>query len=111
MLNEFFTSCFNPAVQLPSNSELPQNAEGGAAVYDITQDEVYMHLRMIKLYSAAGPNGITAWVLANFADVISPSRLASLCNISIYTGQRLADWKLFNVVPIPKEPNKNDVRS
>ena len=38
------------------------------------------------------------------------SRLASLYNISIYTGQRPADWKLLNVVPIPKEPNKSDVR-
>jgi len=38
------------------------------------------------------------------------SRLASLYNISIYTGQRPADWKLFSVVPIPTEPNKSDVR-
>ena len=110
LLNEFFTSCFNPAVQPPSYSELPQCAEGDAAAdYDITQDEVYMRLRMIKPQSAAGPDGITFWMLSTFADVISPS-LASLYNLSIYTGQIPADWKLSNVVPIPKEPNKNDVR-
>ena len=79
------------------------------AVYDITQDKVYMHPRMIKLHSAAGPDGITSWMLFTFADAISPS-LASLYNISISTGQILADWKLSNVLPIPKEPNKNDVR-
>jgi len=78
---------------------------GDVAVYGITQDEVYMHLRMIKLNSAAGPDGITSWILCTFADVIPPS-LASLYNLSIYTGQRPADWKLSNVVPIPTEPNR-----
>ena len=34
LLNEFFTSCFIPAVQSPSYSELPHYAEGDAAVYD-----------------------------------------------------------------------------
>jgi len=72
-----------------------------AAVYDITQDEVCTHLRMIKLHSAAGPDGITSWMLSTFADVISPS-LASLYNLSISTEQILADWKLSNVLPIPK---------
>jgi len=66
-----------PAVQLPSYSDLPQHAEGNAAVYDITQDEVYMHLGMIKLNSAAGPGGITSWSLCTFADVISPSLASS----------------------------------
>jgi len=47
-------------------------------------------------------------MLPTFADVISPS-LASLYNLSIYTGQILADWKLCNVVPIPKEPSKNEI--
>ena len=79
-----------PAVQSPSYSDLPQYAEGDAAVYDITQDVVYMHLRMIKIHSAAGPNGITSWILCTFADAISPS-LASLYNLSIYTGQRPTD--------------------
>ena len=36
LLNEYFTSCFNPAVQLPSYSELPQCTEGDAEGYDIT---------------------------------------------------------------------------
>jgi len=80
LLNEYFTSCFNPAVQLPSYSELPQCIEGDVEGYDITQDEVYMRLRMIKPHSAAGPDGITSWMLSTFADVISPS-LASLNNL------------------------------
>ena len=66
-------------------------------------------LRMIKPYSAAHPDGTTSWMLSTFADVISPS-LASLYNLSIYSGQIPTDWKLSNVVPIPKESNKNDVR-
>ena len=94
-----------PAVQSPSYTDLPQYAQGDAAVYDITQDEVYMHLRMIKLHSVAGSDGITSWILFTFADVISLS-LAYLYNLSIYTGQRPTDWKLSNVVPIPTEPNR-----
>ena len=38
---------------------------------------------------------------------ISPS-LAFLYNLSIYTGQILADWNLSNMVPIPKEPTMLD---
>lgn len=67
-----------------------------------------MRLRMIKPHSAAGPDGITSWMLSTFSDDISPS-LASLYNLCIYTGQIPTDWKLLNVVPIPKEPYKNDV--
>ena len=109
LLNEFFISCFNPAIQSPSYSEFPQCADSDAAVYDITQDKVYMHLRMIKLHSAAGPDEITSWMLSIFVDAISPS-LAPLYNLSISTGQILADWKLSNVLPIPKEPTKYNVR-
>jgi len=55
-----------PAVQSPSYSDLPQYAEGDAAVYDITQDEVYMHVRMIKLNSSAGLDGINSWILCMY---------------------------------------------
>ena len=44
-------------------------------------------------------------MLSTFADI--SSSLASLYNLSIYRGQIPTDW---NVVPIPKESNKNDVR-
>jgi len=79
-----------PTIQSPSYSDLSQYAEGDAAVYDIIQDEVYMPLGMIKLNSAAGPEGVTSWTLCTFADVVSPS-LASLYNFSIYTEQRPPD--------------------
>ena len=62
-----------------------------------------------RMRSTWSPHGITSWMLSTFADVIAPS-LASLYNLSIYTGQIPTDWKLSNVVPIPKESNKNDVR-
>ena len=49
---------------VPSYSELSQCTEGDVEGYDITQDEVYMRLRTIKPHSAAGPDGITSWMLS-----------------------------------------------
>ena len=68
-----------------------------------------MYIRQIKTHSAPGPDGITAWMLTNFAQSIAPS-LSSIFNLSIAIGGLPADWKLSNIIPIPKSSARDDVR-
>ena len=108
MLNSFFASCFNSKVIDPTYVDptipvaLPPNL-------DITSDKVVWHLRKIKPHSATGPDAISAWMPRTFAEKAAPS-IASLFNLSLSLGKLPNDWKCSNVVPIPKEANKSDVR-
>ena len=78
---------------------------------DCTPEGISALLKRIKPYSSAGPDRITAQMLRSFADEIAPS-VTSLFNLSIKTGNIPADWKLSNVVPIPKgDKKKNEVQS
>ena len=76
---------------------------------DITPDKVIWRLCKIKPHSASGPDAISAWMLRTFAEEAAPS-IASLFNLSLSLGKLPNDWKCSNVVPIPKETNKSDVR-
>ena len=68
-------------------------------------------LGIVKCGTATGPDGITAWMLRTFSESVSPS-ISSLFNLSIRTGKLPSNWKLSNVVPIPKETSLcHDVRS
>ena len=108
MLNTFFSSCFNPVVVPPTYcpsgniSNLPDHL-------DCTAGEVVVLLKKNKIHSAFGPDGMSAWMLHTFADDIGPS-MASLFNLSLTTGKLPDDWKVANIVPIPKESNTKDAR-
>ena len=108
MLNTFFSSCYNPVIVPPTycpsgnTSNLPDHL-------DCTADEVVVLLKKTKIHSASGPDGISAWMLHTFADEIAPS-ISSLFNLSLTTGKLPDDWKVANIVPIPKESNTKDAR-
>lgn len=109
MLNSFFSSCFNSAAVRASYSttanpiSLPEHL-------DCTAGEVIVLLKKTQIHSASGPDGVSAWMLHTFADELAPS-LASIFNLSLKTGKIPDDWKLANVVPIPKNSHTQDVRS
>lgn len=63
----------------------------------------------MKTHSAPGPDGITAWMLVHFAQDIAPS-IASIFNLSIVTGCLPDEWKLSNIISIPKSSIRDDVR-
>ena len=109
MLNTFFSGCFNPVTvpanycTLPNPSSLPEHL-------DCTVDEVVNLLKKTKVHSASGPDGVSAWMLHTFADELAPS-IASLFNLSLKGGKLPDEWKMANVVPIPKNSHIQDVRS
>ena len=104
----FFASCFNPKVIHPTYmtpsipAALPPNLV-------ITPDEVILLFRKTKPHSASGPDVISAWMLRTFAEEAASS-IASLFNLSLSLGKLPNDWKCSNIVPIPKETNKSNVR-
>ena len=112
LLNHFFSSCFNDSTttltfSTPSAEDVCRDMDWA----DCTPEGISALLKQIKPHSSAGPDGITAWMLRSFADEIAPS-ITSLFNLSIKTGNVPADWKLSNVVPIPKgDKKKNEVQS
>ena len=53
---------------------------------------------------ATGPDGIPSFILKKCSAVIAPS-LAALFNLSLQQGKVPSEWKMENVVPIPKKDN------
>ena len=108
LLNKYFSSCFNVANDPPIYADLTPPPES-MDHFDCTPKEVVLYLSQLKIDSAPGPDGITAWMLTNFADDIAPS-IASIFNLSIASGCLPADWKLSNIIPIPKCSARDNVR-
>ena len=108
LLNDFFASCFNPADARPSYDPviipniLPDNL-------DITTNEVRELLSRTHSHSAPGPDLISSWMLSTFADELAPS-ITSMFNHSLKFGKIPNTWKQSNIVPIPKEANRSEVR-
>ena len=109
MLNTFFSGCFNP-VTLPANYCTLPNPSSLPEHLDCTVDEVVDLLKRTKVHSALGPDGVSAWILHTFAAELAPS-IAPLFNLSLKTGKLPDEWKLANVVLIPKNSHIQDVRS
>ena len=108
LLNDFFASCFNQVKLPPFKLPDPKPSDLPLDYFDSTPEEVSLLLRNLKPHFASGPDEISVWMLHTFADDVAPS-ISALFNISIVHGQLPADWKLSNVVPIPKEPGKQEV--
>ena len=107
LLNKYFSSCFNVANDPPTYADLTPPLES-MDHFDCIPKEVVLYLSQLKIHSAPGPDGITAWMLTNFADDIAPSN-ASIFNLSIASGCLPPDWKLSNIIPIPKCSARDNV--
>ena len=108
LLNTFFASCFNPLDAGPSYDPIIV-PEVLPPDLDITPDEVREHLCRINSHSALGADQISAWMLSTFAEELVPS-ITAMFNHSLKLGKIPHEWKRSNIVPIPKEANKSEVR-
>ena len=66
----------------PSYSSLGPEDVGLLDSFDVVPTEVANQLRRTKAHCASGPDGISAWMLRNFADSLFLS-IASMFNMSI----------------------------
>ena len=97
---------YSKILPIPSESSLDENLFS----CDCTIPETEALLRNVKCGTATGPDRITALMLRTFSEGVSPS-ICSIVNHSIRTGKLPSNWKLSNVVPLPKETSLcHDVR-
>lgn len=104
MMGDFFSTCFNDHVpKLDSALHEPCETD-----YDIlcTVEQVQYLLCSLDVTKATGPDGISARMLRETANTISPS-VTDLFKLSLSAGCVPADWKKSKVVPIPKIPHAN----
>ncbi|KAK2189426.1 hypothetical protein NP493_107g07014 [Ridgeia piscesae] len=76
------------------NEELPDQ-------YVISVCTTFKALESVKANKATGPNNIPAWVLRNYANVLAPP-LTAIFNNSLREGVLPVEWKMANVIPLPK---------
>ena len=58
-------------------------------------------LRNIKRNKASGPDNIPAWVLKDHAALLAPA-LTAIFNCSLREGKLPNEWKMANIIPLPK---------
>lgn len=106
--NTYFASVFNrdTSEQIPSNPTSPLGNTLNELC--VSASEVKSLLSKLSPSKATGPDGIPSIFLKRCATVIAPS-LAALFNLSLNQGKVPSEWKMANVVPIPKKNDPHDV--
>ena len=109
IFNQYFTSqCTQPPGA--ENHPLPPfEYETQVRLSDMSFSipEVKKFLKSLNVNKAAGPDGISIFLLKNTADVLAKP-LCKLFNYSLEAGVFPSDWKTSNVVPVHK---KNDAQN
>ena len=76
------------------NEELPDQ-------YMISVNTTFKAMESVKPNKATGPDNIPAWLLTNHANVLAPP-LTAIFNNSLREGVVPMEWKMANVIPLPK---------
>ena len=103
MTNSFFQSVYAGLQPITMESDSTGGDEYHLeAEYTITVESVERGLmKLDHIRKAAGPDGIPAWVLRDFAGYLAPP-VASIFNSSLREEQLPFQWKCADIVPIPK---------
>lgn len=111
LLNNFFYSMFNPPLSQEDYNDHPVSTTASCdCISDIyiSPDDVRRILLSLDDNKATGPDRIPAKLLRCCAPYISSS-LSDVFNKSLSTGRVPAEWKVSNIIPIPKGGQKNEV--
>ena len=109
MLNDYFSKCFNralPSLQATDCLNYPLADDCPDEIL-CTESEVAELLMTLDIAKASGPDGISARMLRETAEHISPS-LTKFFNLSIKTGSFPSLWKKSSIVLIPKANDNHD---
>jgi hypothetical protein len=100
-LNQFFASVFLPRSDNPIPTLYSNATPSSPEFSKVSVEEIHRLLCNLSTVKATGPDGISARLLKECADVLAPS-LAVLLNTSLTLGKIPSEWKQANIVPIPK---------
>ncbi len=100
-LNQFFASVFLPRPNTPRVPTLTTTFDSSTEFIPVSIEEVLCLLSALSIGKATGPDGISARLLKECANVIAPS-LTELFNKSLASGKVPTEWKYANIVPVPK---------
>ena len=104
--NAFFHSISCDIPPLQPNNKYSDLSYQVPDKFIISKDQVEKSLSRVKLGKSPGPDNIPAWILRDFAPVLS-APVASLLNISIRDGFVPELWKTAIVTAIPKKKPKS----
>jgi hypothetical protein len=106
---EELNKCFSDVFTRKDDANIPtprqHNVRTRLTNSFITAEKVRKQIKKLKPTRAAGPDGISAKLLQNCTDEISPV-LATIYRKSLKEGATPAEWKTANVVPIFKKGSK-----
>ena len=111
LLNNFSSSMFNKYLSQEDYDAHPASTTAFCdpiSDINISHDDVQRALLSLGDNKATGPDKIPAKLLRCCAPYISSS-LADLLNRSLTSGSVPAEWKVSNIIPIPKGGQKNEV--
>ena len=100
LLNSFFCSWFSQKQEFTPNLHLSSDMPKLDSI-SCSAEDIYHLLTTMKIKTACGADGMSSTMLRNTASSISPF-LCKLFNNSLSTGLVPSDWKVSNIVPIPK---------
>ena len=102
LLNSFFASCFSPSpLHFLTQSASVSTSTSSLSHITCSEEDVFRLLSTYKAKTASGPDGISRTMLRGTAESIYPV-LTALFNCSLRQGVVPSDWKISNVIPIPK---------
>ena len=103
MFNKYFASVFS--INKKNKESVIESDEPIMTDLSFSEAEVSCVLKSLDSNKATGPDGISARLLKETADVITPS-LCELFNRSVLSGTIPEEWKVANIVPVYKKGDK-----
>ena len=100
-MNDFFLSVSEHLPRLDKHHDVFTVNEELPDAYCISVDVTLLVLQRVKTNNATGPDNIPAWVLKDHANILA-APLTAIFNSSLRDGVIPNEWKMANVIPLPK---------
>ena len=100
-MNAFFLSVSENLPRLSKNHDICTVNEELPDAFSIREDVTLLALQRVKTNKTTGPDNIPAWVLKDHANILA-APLTAIFNSSLREGVLPNEWKMANVIPLPK---------